>query len=177
MALPAALLRGVETVDALFGALCRGIVALTMVALLFVIGANVFARYFLGQGTINAMGEIPELLFPWLIAAGIVLGVQRGAHIAVDLILIAMSTPSRRRMMIGINLIVIAGYVLLMGPVLQIAEITSIEETPLLRLPRSIGFYALAFGMTGVILASTAIILRLLAGRPDDGVLNAGKAS
>jgi TRAP-type C4-dicarboxylate transport system permease small subunit len=48
MALPAALLRGVETVDALFGALCRGIVALTMVALLFVIGANVFARYFLG---------------------------------------------------------------------------------------------------------------------------------
>lgn len=62
-----------------------------------------------------------------------------------------------------INVIVIVSYAALIGPVLEIAHITSIEQTPLLKLPRSIGFYSLAFTIAGVILATLSITLRVIA--------------
>lgn len=43
--------------------MCRGIILVTMLALLGVIGANVTARYLFEQGGLNEVGEIPELLF------------------------------------------------------------------------------------------------------------------
>lgn len=150
--------------DRLVEWVCRALIVVTMAALLIVIGANVVTRYVFEQGGVNAVGEIPELLFPWLIAAGIIMAVQRGAHIAVDLLLLRLGNRARAMMLVVINLIVIIGYAILIGPVLQVAEISAIEHTPLLGVPRSIGFYSLAFGMTGMIIASIAITLRVLAG-------------
>lgn len=54
-----------------------------------------------------------------------------------------------------VNLIVIAAYASLIGPVLEIATITADEHTPFLGLPRSLGFYSLLFGMAGVIWGSS----------------------
>jgi TRAP-type C4-dicarboxylate transport system permease small subunit len=157
-----ALLRVADFVDDLVGRLCRGVVLVTMLALLGVIGINVVARYFFDRGGVNEVGEIPELLFPWLIGAGIILGVQRGAHIAVDFISDRAGPKGRVALIVFVNAVVIATYALLLGPVLQIAEITSIEQTPLLKLPRSIGFYSIAATIVGVIVATVAVTLRVL---------------
>jgi TRAP-type C4-dicarboxylate transport system permease small subunit len=98
-----------------------------------------------------------------LIAAGIIAGVQRGAHISVDFITPMLGPRGKVAMIAFINAIVIASYAALIGPVLEIAHITTIELTPLLKLPRSIGHYSLAFTIAGVILATLAITLRVIA--------------
>jgi TRAP-type C4-dicarboxylate transport system permease small subunit len=152
----------IDLIDGLLGRLCRGIVLVTMIALLGVIGVNVVARYLLEIGGVNEVGEIPELLFPWLIAAGIILGTQRGAHIAVDLLFTRLGPRGRVMAIVFVNLVVIATYAVLIRPVLEIASITAIEETPFLHLPRSIGFYSLLFAMLGVMWASMAICVRVL---------------
>ncbi len=158
-----AVVRFADIVDDVVGRLCRGVVLVTMLALLGIIGVNVVARYLFEQGGVNEVGEIPELLFPWLIGAGIVLGVQRGAHIAVDFISERVGPNGRVALIVFVNAVVIATYAVLLGPVLQIADITSIEQTPLLKLPRSIGFYSIAATIVGVIVATLAITLRVLA--------------
>jgi TRAP-type C4-dicarboxylate transport system permease small subunit len=159
-----ALVRLVDFVDDIIGRVCRGVVLLTMLALLGVIGVNVVARYLFERGGVNEVGEIPELLFPWMIGAGIILGVQRGAHIAVDFLSGRLGSAGRVAVIVFVNAVVIVTYASLLGPVLQIAEITSIEQTPLLKLPRSIGFYSIAATIVGVIVATVAITLRVLAG-------------
>lgn len=159
----AAIARVTDFLDALLGRLCRGIIALTMLALLGVIGANVVARYVLADGGINEVGEIPELLFPWLIGAGIILGVQRGAHIAVDFYSAALGPKGKVWGICFVNGVVIAAYAILFQPVMEIASITAVEQTPLLHLPRSIGFYALLFTFAGTMFSSLAICLRVIA--------------
>jgi TRAP-type C4-dicarboxylate transport system permease small subunit len=158
-----ALAKVTDRVDEWLGRLCRGIILVTMLSLLAVIGANVVARYLFASGGINEVGEIPELLFPWLIAAGIVLGVQRSAHIAVDLYSNRLDARGKVAAIVFVNMVIFVIYATLIGPVLEIAAITADEHTPLLRLPRSIGFYSLLFGMTGTMWASLSIAVRVAA--------------
>lgn len=152
-----------DLLDDWLGRLCRAVIFITMLALLSVIAVNVAARYFLEAGGVNEVGEIPELLFPWLIGAGIILGVQRGAHIAVDFYSAALGPRGKIGMVVFVNAIIILAYGLLLQPVLQIAEITGTEHTPFLHLPRSIGFYALALTFAGTMFSSLALALRVLA--------------
>jgi TRAP-type C4-dicarboxylate transport system permease small subunit len=156
------LMRATDFVDDWLGRLCRGMILVSMVILLGVIGLNVIARYVFSHGGINEVGEIPEIVFPWLISAGIILGVQRGSHIAVDFISGQLGERGKVAMLVFVNLVVILSYAILAGPVLEIAEITAIERTPLLGLPRSIGFYSVAFAIFGVIYASLAVIIRVI---------------
>lgn len=84
-------------IDDALGRLCRAIVLVTMVALLAVIGANVGARYLMAKRRDQRGWAAAELLFPWLIAAGVILGVQHGSHIAVDFISrLGRRQPDRR---------------------------------------------------------------------------------
>jgi TRAP-type transport system small permease protein len=156
-----------DMLDHWLGRFCRGLILVSMLVLLGVIAANVLARYVLSSGGINEVGEIPELVFPWLISAGIIVGVQRGAHIAVDFITGALRRRGRVAMIVFVNLIVVLSYALLVQPVLQIADIASDEHTPLLGLPRSIGFYSIAFTIFGVIVSSLALIIRVVARGPE----------
>lgn len=157
------IVRLTDMIDDWLGRLCRGVIFVTMLTLLAVITVNVAARYFLDAGGVNEVGEIPELLFPWLIGAGIILGVQRGAHIAVDFYSAALGPRGKVAMIVLVNAIVIITYGLLIQPVLQIADITGTEHTPFLRLPRSIGFYALAITFAGTMFSSLALCLRVVA--------------
>lgn len=157
------LVRVTDLLDSWLGRLCRVIILVSMLILLAVIGINVAARYLFERGGVNEVGEIPELLFPWLIAAGIIVGVQRGAHIAVDLITGGFSHRSGVAMIVFVNAIVIVTYGVLVMPVFEIAQITAIEQTPFLKLPRSIGFYSLAFAIVGIMFSSLALTLRVIA--------------
>jgi TRAP-type C4-dicarboxylate transport system permease small subunit len=143
-----------DGVDRVIGVVCRAIILVTVIVLLVVLGANVVARYVLAEGGLYWVSEVPEQLFPWMIAAGIVLAVQHGAHIAVDILLGALGRGGRRLLIVGINLLVAAAYIVLLFVNLQVAEIAAAERSAILGLPRSLGYYALSFG--ALLIASAA---------------------
>ena len=150
-----------DGVDRVIGVVCQAIILVTTIVLLLVLGANVVARYALGGGGLHWVSEVPEQLFPWLIAAGIVLAVQHGAHIAVDLILGALGRPGRRLLIVGVNLLVAAAYLVLLMVALQTAEIAAAERSAILGLPRSLGYYALSFAALLTAVCSLTVALRV----------------
>jgi TRAP-type transport system small permease protein len=150
-----------DGVDRVIGVVCRAIILVTVIVLLAMLGANVVARYVLAQGGLFWVSEVPEQLFPWMIAAGIVLAVQHGAHIAVDIIMGFLGHQGRRLLIAGINLLVAAAYVVLLVVNLQTAEIAAAERSAILGLPRSLGYYALSFGALLTAVCSLTIALRV----------------
>jgi TRAP-type C4-dicarboxylate transport system permease small subunit len=154
-------LRVADGTDRVVGLVCRAIVLVTTVVLIAVLGANVVVRYALGHGGLTWISEVPEQLFPWLIAAGIVLAVQHGGHIAVDLVLGALGRNGRRLLVVAINLLVAAAYLVLVNVLLDVAAIAAAERSPILGLPRSLGYYALTFGALLTAVSSLTIAVRV----------------
>jgi TRAP-type C4-dicarboxylate transport system permease small subunit len=133
-----------DGVDRVVGVICRTIVLVPVVVLLAIIGANVVVRYAVGHGGITWISEVPEQLFPWLIAAGIALAaINHGAHIAVEILRDSLRRDRQRWLIVAINLLVALAYLVVLRVLLQVAEITAIERSPILQLPRSLGYYAL----------------------------------
>lgn len=150
-----------DGVDRVIAVVCQAIILVTTVVLLVVLGANVVVRYAVGGGGLHWVSEVPEQLFPWLIAAGIVLAVQHGAHIAVDIILGALGRQGRRLLIVAVNVLVAAAYVVLLMVALQTAEIAAAERSAILGLPRSLGYYALSFGALFTAVCSLTVALRV----------------
>lgn len=148
-------------IDRAIGVACRIVILVTVVILLAVLGANVIARYIFAHGGVEWVSEVPEQLFPWLIAAGIVLAVQHGAHIAVDILLQSLGRGGRRLLIVAIAIIVAAAYLVLLQVSLQVAEIAAMERSAILQLPRSVGYYAMASASVLVALCSLTIALRV----------------
>jgi TRAP-type transport system small permease protein len=128
----------VNWIDRLIAIVCRVVILVTVVVLLAVLGANVIARYVFAHGALEWVSEVPEQLFPWLIAAGIVLAVQHGAHIAVDLLLQSLGRGGRRFLIVAIGLIVAAAYLVMLKVSLEVADIAAMERSAILQLPRSL---------------------------------------
>lgn len=154
-------LRLADAVDRAIGLICQIIVLVTIVVLLAMLTVNVVARYVFEQGGITWIGELPEQLFPWLIAAGIVLAARNGSHIAVDFALTRFGPRIGRGIALLVNLLIAASYIVLLVVVLRVAQIAALERSPLLGLSRSYGYFALAFGCGGTALASLIIALRV----------------
>jgi TRAP-type C4-dicarboxylate transport system permease small subunit len=155
------LVAAADWIDRLIGLVCRVVILVTVVILLAVLGANVIARYIFAHGGVEWVSEVPEQLFPWLIAAGIVLAVQHGAHIAVDILLQSLGRGGRRFLIVAIGVIVAAAYLVLLQVSLQVAEIAAMERSAILQLPRSLGYYAMAAASVLVALCSLTIALRV----------------
>jgi TRAP-type C4-dicarboxylate transport system permease small subunit len=150
-----------DRIDRLVAMLCKAVVLVTVILLLAVLGTNVVVRYLLAHGGVAWVSEIPEQLFPWLIAAGIVLAVQHGAHIAVDILLQALGRNGRRFLIVAINLLITVAYLILLRVSLQVAEIAAFERSPILQLPRNIGYYAIALAALLTALCSLTIAIRV----------------
>ena len=74
---------------------CAAILYLTFGAIFFILCSDVILRYFAGS-SLRWASEIPELLFPWLVMAGVVLAAQHGAHIATTFLADAVHGTARR---------------------------------------------------------------------------------
>lgn len=148
-------------IDRLVAMLCKAVVLVTVIILLAVLGTNVVVRYLLAHGGVAWVIEIPEQLFPWLIAAGIVLAVQHGAHIAVDILLQSLGRNGRRFLIVAISLLITVAYLILLRVSLQVAEIAAFERSPILQLPRNIGYYAIALAALLTALCSLTIAIRV----------------
>jgi len=151
------------------GTVCRAVILTTGITLLVSITISVVARYVIEVGGVDWAVELPRQLFAWFIMAGVVLALQTGNHIAVDLMLHALRPRARRVQIVLINLLIVAAYAYLTVVALQVAEIASIERNPMLGTPGSLPFYALAVGAALTGLAALSLALRV-------AILGAGAA-
>jgi TRAP-type C4-dicarboxylate transport system permease small subunit len=150
-----------NVIDRAVGFACRSIILLTGIALLAILTANVVARYVLESGGFRFAQELPERLFPWFIMAGVALAVQKGGHMAVESVLSRLSRNGARVMLLVGFAIIIASYAILGWEAIGVADIVSIETSPVLGLSSSWSYYALALGCLGVILTTSALALRV----------------
>lgn len=127
--------------------------AAVTVAATAVIGATlllgVIVRYVL-SGSLAWASELPVLLFPWLIMAGIVLAAARDEHLGVDFF--ARRLPAGWQ--VALQLLVLAGIAGLMlamaAQAPSLLEFMQYRLTPVLRWPSSWAFYSVPLGTVAV---------------------------
>jgi TRAP-type C4-dicarboxylate transport system permease small subunit len=134
--------------------LCHGILYTTLVVMFCILSINVALRYLVGTSLAWA-SEVPELMFPWLIMAGVVLAAQHGSHIAV-VILTQKLGAARRWVLAGGSALVAAMYLGLAWAARQLLSIAADEYTPMLHVPGSLTVGCLIGGF--VLLALTALM-------------------
>jgi TRAP-type C4-dicarboxylate transport system permease small subunit len=150
-----------DGLDRLITILCRFVVFVTGIALTVILTSNVAARYVFAAGGIDAAQELPERIFPWFIFAGVVLAAQAGGHMSVDWLLDKLDTRGRRNLLLFANAIVIASYLILCQQALVVAEIAKAERSPVLDLPNSHGYWAVASGCLLLALATLCSSVRI----------------
>lgn len=147
--------------DRLAARFCQAVVIAVGSALLAMLAANVGARYVLESGGFRFAQELPERLFPVFIMAGVVLGVQKGGHMAVETVLGMLGREGARIMLLVGHAIVIGSYVVLSRDILVLAEMLWIDRSPVMGIPASYGYYTLAVGLVLVIVVTSTQALRV----------------
>ena len=140
-----------QLLDRLIGAGCRGVLYVTLAVVFVILSANVGLRYIAGTSLASA-SELPELLFPWMIMAGVVLAAQHGSHIAV-VILTQKLGAARRWVLAGGSLVVAVLYGSLAVTAWPLMEIAADERSPILQVPGSVsvGCLVLGFAMLSLV--------------------------
>jgi TRAP-type transport system small permease protein len=134
--------------------LCRAVLWLSTSVIFVILCANTVLRYATGS-SVQWANEVPELLFPWLVMAGVVLAAVHGAHITTTFLMDAL--PAKARRVIGsASWLVVAGlYATLAVATFRMLDIVHDEKSPILQLPGSITYACVMGGM--VLLALLAL--------------------
>src|SRR5678815_115293 len=138
-------------VDRAIGAASRGVLYVTLAVVFAILSANVALRYVAGTSLASA-SELPELLFPWMIMAGVVLAAQHGSHIAVVIVTHKLGA-SRRWVLAAGSLVVAVLYAALAATAWPLMEIAADERSPVLQVPGSVsvGCLVLGFAMLSLV--------------------------
>lgn len=134
--------------------LCSIVLWLSTTVIFAILCANTALRYSTGA-SLGWANELPELLFPWLVMAGVVMASLRGAHIAT--VFLMESVPGRIRRVIGVGgwLAVAAMYATLSWATFRMLDIVQDEKSPVLQIPGSVTYGCVMGGM--VLLALLAL--------------------
>jgi TRAP-type C4-dicarboxylate transport system permease small subunit len=134
--------------------LCRGVLWLTTVVIFAILAVNTVLRYATGS-SVQWANEVPELLFPWMVMAGVVLAAVQGAHITTTFMMDVL--PAKvRRVVTGASWLIVAGlYGTLAVATFRMLDIVHDEKSPILQLPGSITYACVMGGM--VLLAVLAL--------------------
>lgn len=132
--------------DRAVAGVCRAVLWLSTVVIFLILVANTLLRYITGS-SLQWANEVPELLFPWLVMAGVVIAAQHGAHIATTFLMDTVAAPVRRLVATGSWLVVAALYGTLSVATFRMLEIVHDEKTPILQLPGSITYGCVMGGM------------------------------
>ena len=133
-------------IDRAIAALCSLVLWLSTSVIFVILAANTVLRYLTGT-SLQWANEVPELLFPWLVMAGVVLAAQHGAHIATTFLMEALPATARR-VVATLAWAVVAGlYGTLSVATFRMLEIVHDEKSPILQVPGSITYGCVMGGM------------------------------
>lgn len=133
---------------------CRLALWISTAVIFVILAANTVLRYATGA-SLQWANEVPELLFPWLVMAGVVLAAAHGAHITTTFLMDAVPAAVRRGVAVVTWLVVAGLYGTLAWATFDMLEIVHDERTPILQLPGSITYGCVMAGM--VLLAALAL--------------------
>ena len=74
---------------------CSIVLWVTTLVIFVILSANTALRYASGS-SLQWANEVPELLFPWLVMAGVVLAAEKGSHIATVFLVDSVGAGARR---------------------------------------------------------------------------------
>jgi TRAP-type transport system small permease protein len=137
---------------------CAAILYVTFAAIFAILCADVFLRYLSGS-SLRWAAEIPELLFPWLVMAGVVLAAQHGAHIATTFLADALRGTVRRVVPIVGHAAIVAAYALLAVITARAIPVVADERSPLLQVPGSVTYTCLLIGFSMIALVHAGELL------------------
>ena len=126
--------------------LCRTVLWASTAVIFTILCANTVLRYATGS-SVQWANEVPELLFPWLVMAGVVLAAVQGAHITTTFMMEVL--PAKvRRVVASASWLVVAGlYGSLAVATFRMLDIVHDEKSPILQLPGSISYACVMGGM------------------------------
>ncbi|KNZ30998.1 MAG: C4-dicarboxylate ABC transporter permease [Methylibium sp. NZG] len=126
--------------------LCHGLLWLSTVVIFVILVANTVLRYATGS-SLQWANEVPELLFPWMVMAGVVLAAVHGAHISTTFLMEAVPGPVQRVVATVSWAVVAALYGTLTWATFRMLDIVHDEKSPILQLPGSITYGCVMVGM------------------------------
>ncbi len=123
---------------------CHAVLYVTLAVVFAILSVNVALRYAAGT-SLSWASELPELLFPWMIMAGVVLAAQHGSHIAV--VMLTQKLGSARRWVLAAGaVIVVILYTGLAWEAWPVMLIAADERTPIMQVPGSVSVGCLLIG-------------------------------
>ncbi len=143
-------------IDCLAMVIAIACIVFTFLALMM----EVVIRY-MTQSGLGWPNEVPNLLFPWLIMGGIVVGAVRGSHIAAEAIQGFLSKERLRILLMLINLLVAVSFAYLSYLSLQVIAITKAQVFPMTGLAQAWAYSSLLFGFGGITIASLVNLVRV----------------
>ncbi|MFM2345932.1 MAG: hypothetical protein RL654_685 [Pseudomonadota bacterium] len=127
--------------------ICQAVMWLATSVIFVILCVNTVLRYVTGS-SLQWAAELPELLFPWLVMAGVVLGAAHGSHITTSFLVEALPAPLRRVIALVGWLLVAAMYAVLSRATWLMLEIVADEKSPILQVPGSVTYGCVMSGMT-----------------------------
>jgi TRAP-type transport system small permease protein len=142
------------------GWVCQTILAVSMTVIFTILCVNTILRYATGS-SLQWANEVPELLFPWLVMAGVVLAAQHGAHITTSFLLEAL--PGR--LVYLVKLLGMAVVVVLCGVLayatFNLLDIVHDERSPILGIRGSVTYGCVMVGLALLALHNLIGMLRI----------------
>jgi TRAP-type transport system small permease protein len=148
--------------------LCRAVLWISTIAIFLILVANTALRYATGS-SLQWANEVPELLFPWLVMAGVVLAAAQGAHITTSFLMDAVPAAARRIVAVLGWLAVAGMYFTVALATFRMLDIVHDEKSPILQVPGSLTYGCVMGGMLllAVIALLSALKAWLAAPQPD----------
>jgi TRAP-type transport system small permease protein len=133
----------IERVVVLF---CQAVLWISITVIFFILCANTLMRYLM-ESSLQWANEMPELLFPWLVMAGVVLAAIHGSHITTTFLLDAVKPKYQRLIKLVGHLAVMVSYSVLFVATWRMLPIVHDERSPILRVPNSVTFACVMVGL------------------------------
>jgi len=134
--------------------LCAAVLWVSMAVTFVILVVNTALRYVTGD-SLQWASELPELLFPWMVMAGVVLASVRGAHITTRFLVDTLPAAVRRWVSVAGSLTVALLYAALVWATWGMLDIVHDERTQILGIPGSVTYACVMVGM--VLLALLAV--------------------
>ena len=134
---------------------CQVLLWISTVIIFVILEANTILRYATGA-SLQWANEVPELLFPWMVMAGVVLAAQHGAHITTSFLMDKLSGSVRRLWgVLGWSVVSVL-YATLAVATWRMLDIVHDEKSPILQIPGSVTYGCVMTGMA--LLAVLALV-------------------
>lgn len=135
-----------NVIERAVGGICQTVLWVSTSVIFVILCANTVLRYATGA-SLQWGNEVPELLFPWLVMAGVVLAAQHGAHITTTFLMEKLPFAVRRPVAALAWLGVVALYAVMTVATFRMLEIVHDEKSPILQVPGSVTYGCVMGGM------------------------------